>query len=93
MSSPNAGHNVQVTGRSVLRGLCNMSYVKGGNLRRLLSMNIDDRIKEIKDKLKELEIASQPQPAPMSTEIPEAQKLKIELAELEHSYLKRPTKE
>ena len=59
-------------------------------------MNIDDRIKEIQDRLKELEPiidkqwAVQPRPAPMSNEI-EAEKLKLELAEIRHSYLKHPT--
>jgi hypothetical protein len=62
-------------------------------------MNIDDRIKEIRDRLKELgpvidkQWAAQPRPSPMSNEIAEAEKLKLELAELGHSYLKHPTKE
>jgi len=65
--------------------------------RRLLSMNIDDRIKEIRDRLKELEPivdkqwAAQPRHAPMSDEIAEARKLKLELTGLEHS--KPPTRE
>ena len=62
-------------------------------------MNMDARIKEIRDRLKELEPiidkqwVAQPRPAPMSNEIAEAEKLKLELAELGHSYLKQPTKE
>lgn len=61
-------------------------------------MNIDDRIKAIRDRLKELEPIidkqwiAQPRPAPMTDEIAEAEKLKLELAELQHPYLKHPTK-
>ena len=60
-------------------------------------MNIEDRIKEIRDRLEQLEPitdkqwAAQPRPAPMSNEIAEAEKLKLELAEIQHSYLKHPT--
>ena len=59
-------------------------------------MNVDDRIKEIRDRLAELgptvdqQSTAQPRPAPMTNEIAEAEKLKLELAELQHSYLKGP---
>ena len=62
-------------------------------------MSIDDRIKEIRDRLEQLgpvvdrQSNAQPGPAPMTNEIAEAEKLKLELAELQHSYLKRPNLE
>jgi hypothetical protein len=75
-----------------------LNLARENNWGRILGVNIDDRLKEIKERHKELgptidsQWAAQPRPAPMSDEISEAQKLKIELAELQHSYLKHPAK-